>query len=388
MNIQAPVKNRLKLIFAAALLAAALLAAGLLDAGAQDRPGLKEVFKDDFLIGAALTPTQFDSASDGNCEVAVIKKNFNSISPENVLKWERVHPAPDFYDFGPSDRYVEFGVKNGMFIIGHNLVWHNQTPSWVFVDKAGRPLSRDALLQRMHDHIFKVVGRYKGKIGGWDVVNEALNEDGSIRQSGWQRIIGDDYLVKAYQFAHEADPDAQLYYNDYSLESPPKRAGAVALIKNLQAHGVPITAVGIQGHYIMNWPAPSLVEETIDAFAALGLKVMITELDIDLLPQPTAPTADAAQNLKLREQENPYTKGLPPQLEEALAKRYAELFRVFVKHRHQISRVTFWGVTDADSWLNYLPVQGRTSYPLLFGRGCQAKPALDAVIAVAQKHND
>ncbi|HZM06133.1 MAG TPA: endo-1,4-beta-xylanase [Candidatus Saccharimonadales bacterium] len=367
-------------------LVAMLLAIGLLPARAEDQPALKDVFKKDFLIGAALNPSQFDSQSNDNCEVAIIKKNFNSITPENVLKWESVHPAPDRYNFGPSDRYVEFGVKNGMFIIGHNLIWHSQTPGWVFADAQGKPLDRDALLQRMRDHISTVVGRYKGKIRGWDVVNEALNEDGTRRPSQWMNIIGGDYLVKAYQFAHEADPAAQLYYNEYSLENPSKRAGAAALIRDLQSNGVPITAVGLQGHYKMNWPSPQEVDATIETFANMGLKVMITELDIDLLPAASGSRgADVGMNFKLRAEENPYTNGLPAPMEEALARRYAELFKTFVKHRDQITRVTFWGVTDRDSWLNDWPVRGRTSYPLLFGRDCAPKPAFEAVIAVARQ---
>jgi len=333
--------------------------------GPQKESALKRVFKKDFLVGAALNPGQFFGAADDNCEVALIKKQFNTISPENVLKWESVHPWPGQYNFGPADRYVEFGIKNKMFIIGHNLVWHNQTPAWVFQNALGAPLSRDALLQRMRDHIFTVVGRYKGKIKGWDVVNEAVDEDGSLRQSGWLKIIGEDYLLKAYQFAHEADPHAQLYYNDYSMENPPKRAGAIALLKKLQAQVAPIYGVGMQGHYTMDWPIPSEVEQTITDFASLGLKVMITELDVNLLPPPGS-------------------NSLPDALQQALARRYAGLFKVFVKHRHQITRVTFWGVTDADSWLNYIPVPGRTEYPLLFGRGCVTKPAFDAVVAVGE----
>jgi endo-1,4-beta-xylanase len=279
---------------------------------------------------------------------------------------------------------VEFGVKNGMFIIGHNLIWHNQTPAWVFQDEHGAPLSREALLQRMHDHISTVVGRYKGKIGGWDVVNEAVNEDGTLRQSPWLKIIGEDYLLKAYQFAHEADPNAQLYYNEYSMENAPKRAGVLALISKLQAQGAPITAIGIQGHYKMNWPAPKDVEDTIQAFAGLGLKVMITELDVDVLPPVTrSQAADVGLNFQLCANENPYTNGLPNAVQQALARRYADLFKVFVKHRGQVTRVTFWGVTDADSWLNNWPVRGRSDYPLLFGRGCETKPVFDAVVTTA-----
>jgi endo-1,4-beta-xylanase len=234
-------------------------------AGAQ--ASLKEAFAGDFRIGAALSPKQFDEGDAA--EVALVKRQFNTITPENVLKWERVHPRPGQYDFGPSDAYVAFGTRNGMFVVGHTLVWHSQTPRWVFQDSAGKPLTRDALLARLRDHIRTVVGRYKGRIGGWDVVNEVVDEDGTLRKSPWQRIIGDDYIAKAFQFAHEADPAAQLYYNDYSLENPVKRAGAVALVKSLLAQGVSITGVGLQGHHKLDWPSAAAEDSTIAAFAAL-----------------------------------------------------------------------------------------------------------------------
>jgi endo-1,4-beta-xylanase len=271
---------------------------------------LKEAFKGDFLIGAALNETQF-SGRDTNA-TALIKAQFNTISPEDVLKWESVHPEPDRYDFSATDRYVEFGRKNGMFIVGHTLVWHSQTPKWVFQDEKGNPVDRDTLLTRLHDHISTVVGRYKGKIGGWDVVNEALNEGGTLRKSPWEKIIGEDYLIKAYQFAHEADPQAELYYNDYSLENVSKRNGAIALIKKLQAQGVHITGVGLQGHYKMERPGLQQVDETIEAFSKLGVKVMLTELDLDVLPAATrSQAAEVSMNFVLRAELNPYTNGLP-----------------------------------------------------------------------------
>ncbi len=345
---------------------------------------LKEAFKNDFLIGTALNESQFTGQNAK--EAALAGAQFNTISPENVLKWEPVHPEPDRYNFGPGDSYVEFGLKNHMFIIGHNLIWHSQTPKWVFQDDQGNPISRDTLLKRMHDHIFAVVGHYKGKIGGWDVVNEALNEDGTLRESPWKKIIGDDYLIKAYQFAHEADPNVQLYYNDYSLENTPKREGAIALVKKLQAAGIPVAGVGLQGHYGMTWPTTQQVDETIKAFASLGLKVMITELDMDVLPAATrSQAAEVSMNVALRAELNPYTNGLPASVEQAEAKRYADLFKVFVANRDSVTRVTFWGVTDGNSWRNDWPVRGRTAYPLLFDRNCQPKPAFDAVIRVARE---
>jgi endo-1,4-beta-xylanase len=272
-----------------------------------------------------------------------------------------------------------------MFIVGHTLVWHSQTPKWVFQDDKGNPADRDTLLLRMSNHISTVVGRYKGKIGGWDVVNEALNEDGTLRESSWRKIIGEDYLLKAFQFAHAADPQAGLYYNDYSLENAPKRDGAIALIKKLQAQGVHIAAVGLQGHYKMDWPGPAQVGETIEAFSKLGVKVMITELDLNMLPSATrSQAAEVSMNFALRAELNPYTNGLPDAVQQQLAKRYADLFAVFVKHHDVVSRVTFWGVTDGDSWLNNWPVKGRTAYPLLFDRNYQPKPAFNAVIQTSK----
>jgi endo-1,4-beta-xylanase len=343
---------------------------------------LKEAFKNDFLIGAALNEAEFTGRNTN--AAALVKAQFNSISPENALKWESIHPRPVQYDFSAADRYVEFGQKNKMFIVGHTLVWHNQTPKWVFQDDQGNPLVHDALLLRMSNHIFTVVGRYRGKIGGWDVVNEALDDDGGLHKSEWEKIIGPDYIIKAYQFAHEADPQAQLYYNDFSLENEAKRNGAIALVKKLQAAGIPIAGVGLQGHYKMDWPATNQLDETIAAFSKLGVKVMITELDLDLLPPATSSqAAEVSMNFALRDELNPYTNGLPAAVQQQLAQRYADLFAVFVKHRDVVSRVTFWGVTDADSWLNFWPIKGRMAYPLLFNRDGRPKPAFNAVLQTA-----
>jgi endo-1,4-beta-xylanase len=226
-----------------------------------------------------------------------------------------------------------------------------------------------------------VVGRYKGRVKGWDVVNEALNEDGTLRQTPWLRIIGDDYLVKAFQFAHEADPTAELYYNDYSLENTPKRLGAVALVKRLQAAGVKIHGIGTQQHIKLHEPTVAEVDDTLSAFGALGIKVMVTELDVDVLPSASRKlTADVSLRLAAEPALNPYTNGLPAEVERALADRYAAIFTVYLKHRATLDRVTFWGVTDAQSWLNNWPIRGRTSYPLVFDRAGKAKPALEAII--------
>ena len=346
-----------------------------------DKVTLKDIFKDKFLIGAALNDAQCSERDQQGSTLA--KTQFNTSTPENVLKWGLVHPKPGVYNFAPPDRYVDFGEKNGMVIIGHTLVWHNQIPSWVFQDSLGKPIGREELLERMRDHIHTVVGRYKGKIKGWDVVNEALNEDGSLRETSWLKIIGEEYIAKAFQFAHEADPNAELYYNDYSIENAPKRAGAVALIRKLQTAGVHVAAVGLQGHYKMDWPSTGQVDSTIKIFAALGVKVNITELDIDVVPATQRNRgADLAVNSYHQVKEDIYANGLPDSVQMIVAKRYGELFSVFVKNSGVVDRVTFWGVTDGDSWLNS---RGRVNYPLLFDRKGAPKAAFDAVVEAGRK---
>ena len=348
------------------------------------QPSLKEAYKNDFKIGVALNTRQIfgqDAVGD-----AIVKAQFSSISPENILKWEVVHPQPNTYDFKASDAYVDFGEKNNMFTIGHNLVWHAQVPKWVFEHEDGTFVTRKELLKRMRDHITTVVGRYKGRIKGWDVVNEALNEDGTLRQSLWYKIIGPDYLVEAFKAAHKADPQAELYYNDYSLENEPKRNGAVALIKKLQAAGCHVTGIGSQEHDNLQWPTTDQVDATFSAFAALGVKVMVTELDIDVLPTAVRNgSADVGQTAASQPELNPYADGLPDAVQQQLADRYASLFAAFLKHKDVITRVTFWNVTDGDSWKNNWPVRGRKNYPLLFDREGKPKPAFDAVIKVAQQ---
>lgn len=345
---------------------------------------LKTAFEGMFVVGAALNEAHITGRNTNG--VALIKTHFNSITAENALKWQRIHPEPGVYEFELADRFVEFGEQNGMFIVGHTLVWHHQTPRWVFQGEQGARVDRETLLERMREHIHTVVGRYKGRIKGWDVVNEALDENGNLRNSPWLRIIGEDFIAKAFEFAHEADPDAELYYNDFSLENKPKRDGAVALIKKLKAQGVPITGVGLQGHYTMDWPSKKQLADTIRAFSKLGVKVMITELDVDVLPRPDRQRgADLTLRYEVDPKLNPYTSGLPDSAQKALAKRYADIFDVLVKHRQAVSRVTFWGVTDRDSWLNYWPMPGRTNHPLLFDRNYQPKPAYYAVIATAEK---
>ena len=346
-------------------------------------PGLKDVFSDDFLIGTCMNTPQING-TDPKAK-PFIAANFNSVTAENAMKWEKIHPMPDKYDFAVADSIVKFALANKMFVVGHVLVWHSQTPDWVFQDSLGNPLTRDALISRMKEHISTVVGHFKGRVKGWDVVNEAVDEDGSLRKSKWLEIIGEDYIQLAFEFANAADPGAELYYNDYNNELPAKREGILPIIKDLKQKGVKIDGMGIQGHWHLDSPDLNVIDESISKYASLGLKVMITEMEVNVLPTPPEVYgADVSQQARYLETLNPYPAGLPDSVSNQLAQRYADLFGVLVKHKDAVTRVTFWGVHDGYSWKNDWPIKGRTNYPLLFDRNYKPKPAFYSVIKTAK----
>lgn len=354
----------------AALCFIVLLTAG--PACCDSQPTLKDVFAKDFLIGAALNNAVV-SDKDPNA-AAIVQRHFSAITAENVMKWAPIHPEPNRYDFAPADRFVAFGEKNKMFIIGHTLVWHHQTPSWVFKDANGSDIGREVLLERMKDHIFTVVGRYKGKVKGWDVVNEALAEDGRLRKTRWMNIIGEDFIAKAFEYAHQADPDAELYYNDFSLDTEKEKCdGAVAIVKNLKSKGLRIDGVGIQLHGGLDYPDKESLEYAITALAATGVKVMITELDI----RTRSWGYRGADINRINRQSTTDSGAADDETQQKLAQKYAELFSVFLKHKTDVNRVTFWGVYDATSWIG--------GSPLLFDRNYQPKPAFFAVVKTAQE---
>lgn len=349
--------------------------------GEKEPQGLKDAFEGKFFIGAALDSTH---ASGGNPVAdALIKKHFNSIVAENCMKSEIIQPEQGVFDFEESDQFVAFGEANNMFIIGHTLIWHSQVPPWLFIDKEGNNVSRDTLIARMEKHISTLVGRYKGRVHGWDVVNEAISDEGGLRNTKFLEIIGEDYIKLAFEFAHKADPDAELYYNDYSMVSPSKREDALKLISKLQNEGVQIDGVGLQAHYLLHYPDMSDVEESIESYAATGLKVMFTELDVSLLPWPFSQnTADVNSGVQSKRNDNPYVAGLPDSMAMVSTRIYTDLFRIFNKHSNKISRVTFWGVHDGSSWKNNWPIEGRTDYPLLFDRDYQPKETVDLIIDI------
>jgi len=407
------------------LLALALLAVGA-TARSAETPTLKDAYKDKFYIGAAINRTiATDAAVPAENvnrtpeqvakDIALVKQQFNQIAPENDLKWALIHPreGADGYDFGPADAFVNFGVSNHMYIVGHTLVWHGQTPRWVFqgtnlppsltnaasaapaaTDAAatnapgggrfgrgfagglgftGPRASREELLERLRDHIHTVVGRYKGRIKVWDVVNEAVAEGGTnlLRNSPWLQIIGPDFIAKAFQYAHEADPDAILRYNDYGLENPAKRRKLITLIKSLQEQHVPVMAIGSQTHVNVSSPSFDAEDQALTELETLGLPIHITELDVNSAQGGQRNTgADIANNTTTTQD------GLVQDADRRLADAYSGLFRAFVKHDKSVKVVTFWGVNDAVSWR----ARGR---PLLFDGNDQPKPAFEAVLRVA-----
>lgn len=354
--------------------------------GAERGPlALRQAFADAFLMGVALSTSQVNGTNDRAGVLAA--QQFSAITPENDMKWEALNPLPGQYDFKAADAHVGFAARNNMNVIGHALIWHSQTPAWVFQGREGKPATRDELLNRMQAHIHAVVGRYKGKVIGWDVVNEALSDSGPdiLRDSPWRRIIGDDFLDHAFRFAREADPQAELYYNDYGLEDERKRANGVKLLRGMLDRGVQLTAVGTQSHFQLDYPSLDAVEKTILDFSGLGIGVMVTELDVDVLPsRGTAGVADISRREMADKSLDPYTSGLPDGIQEKLRQRYTDLFGVYLRHRAAITRVTIWGLDDGQSWLNDFPIPGRTNHALLFDRALNPKPAFFAVLQKGQ----
>ena len=412
--------------FRTGLFAALLLALVSTASSAVGPVTLKDAFKNHFPIGTAVNRSMLTggagfrrSAEQNAADVALLKQHFNQIVAENDTKWQMIHPreGQDGYDFGPTDALVNFGLSNKMEVAGHTLVWHSQTPNWVFAgtnppppsatntapvaatntnanaaptNRFGRGgfgpgfgggfggfngprASRDELLQRMSNHIHTVVGRYKGKIKVWDVVNEALadgNGTNVLRNSLWLEIIGPDFIAKAFIYAHEADPDAILRYNDYGLENPAKRKKLMTLIKSLQAQKVPVHAIGSQAHLNVSTTFDTM-DQSLTEMATLGLPIHITELDVNS-------AAGGQRGFGANVADNAATTqgGLVTDADKKLADAYVGIFRAFVKHRDSVKLVTLWGVNDAVSWR----AQGK---PLLFDGNSQPKPAFKAVIRVA-----
>lgn len=374
-----------------------LLTAATLAMSACDRPPtrtatLRDAYTDAFRMGTAVN----DAIVAGGDTVSrdIVARQFNTITAENVLKAGPLRPSPTEWNFAPADAFVAFGEQHKMFIVGHTLVWHNQTPAWFFADSAGAPKSSAAVIEQMRSHIETVASRYAGRIHAWDVVNEVIDNDGSYRPTTWVRGVGSgDTLVRlAFTYAAQYAPNTELYYNDFNTWRPSKRDGIVRMVRMLQRAGIRIDGIGMQGHWGLNYPKTAYIEAAIDSFAALGVKVMITEMDIDVLPL-TREGQIIGQGMsdpqfqleEFKDYFDPYRAGLPDDVQRALAARYAELFALFYRKRDKIDRVTVWGVHDGMSWKNGYPIPDRTNYPLLFNRDGTPKPAFAAVLAVPGK---
>lgn len=346
---------------------------------AAEQTGLKTAFKDNFLIGTALNVGH--TKNEDPRITALIRKEFSSITPENCMKWGVLRNAQGEWNWADADAFVNFGSENQLHMVGHTLVWHSQIQDEVFKNADGSYISKAALQKKMEQHISTLAGRYKGKLAAWDVVNEAVGDDNKMRESHWYNIMGEDFIYNAFALAHEVDNKAHLMYNDYNNEQPEKREATLAMLKRLQKRGAPIHGLGIQAHIGLQDPPIEEIEKSIIEYAKLGLRVHFTELDVDVLPSIwKLPVAEISTRFEYTPERDPYTKGLPQEVEDQLAKRYEDLFKVFIKHSDKIDRVTFWGVSDDSSWLNGFPIRGRTNYPLLFDRKQEPKSAYFRVL--------
>jgi len=336
-----------------------------------DNQGLKDFYSNYFPIGVAVGLRNLRGD-----ESVLIKKQFNSLTAENAMKMAPLQPKEGEFYWKAADSIVNFAVKNGIKIRGHNLCWHQQTPDWMFKD-GDKQVSKETLLKRLKTHINTVVGRYKGKIYAWDVVNEAIDDNPAnfLRNSKWFEICGEDFITKAFEYAHEADPGAKLYYNDYNSELPEKRERIYKLLKSLKDKGVPIDGVGLQAHWSLKSPTEADLRTAIERYSSLGLKIQFTELDISIYPW------EKDRRAKRPGESDQFTADL----EVRQAAKYAMVFNVFRAYKDVITNVTFWNVSDRHSWLDEYPVMGRKNYPLLFDANLQPKKAYWEVINFKSK---
>lgn len=361
--------------------AAALAGPAALAREARTR-GLARTLRKAFRMGVAVSNEALDTGDARQLDL--IRHEFNSVTGENAMKWGVIRPDGRNWQWQRADRLADFAARNDMALVGHTFVWHSQIPASVFTDDSGAALGRTALLGRMQEHIETLAGRYRGRVWAWDVVNEAIDEDKGWRRSRWHDIIGDDFMEHAFRFARTADPKARLLYNDYNMHNPGKRTFLVDVLRGYLDRGVPITGIGMQSHVGLDYPDLEEWERSIATYAGMGLKVHITELDVDVLPRAGSTQADVANRAAYAAELNPWPQGLPEAMQEKLADRYEALFRILLRYRSSVERVTFWGLHDGISWKNDFPVRGRTNYPLLFDRALRPKPAYDRLVRLAR----
>lgn len=364
-------KNMDRLLFLATVLVAGLLRAE------EAQVSLREVAKPFFPVGVGLDLGDVRRQED----LELLTTHFAYVTPEGCMKVRTVQPSAGQFRFEAADRFVRFAGEHDLTIAGHCLVWadDSKTPEWFFKD-GDDVASAELVLSRMKTHIETVMDRYKGQVAMWDVVNEVLadSEGEYLRDSGWTRATGEEFVVKAFQYARAADPDAMLIYNDYRCDTEGKRPKLMRLVKMLRASHAPVDAIALQGHYELDSVPFEGIAALLEAMRELGLKVVVSELDIDVVTR----SRWWAEGGRYREElasYDPYHDGCPPEVLQRQAEQYAELFRLFAKYRDVVARVTFWNLHDGQSWLNGFPWR-RVNYPLLFDRERQPKPAFGAVV--------
>lgn len=369
---------RTKIIFG--ITAMFLLAS--VDAAAQGT--LAEATKGNFLFGVAVNMPQVNGVNPNESEL--IAKEFSTIVAENCMKPQPTHPEENKFVWDDADKFVAFGEKNKQVVTGHCLIWHSQVGRWMFVDENGKDVSPEVLKERMRQHIYTVVGRYKGRVKGWDVVNEAFEDNGTYRKSKFYQILGKDFIKYAFQFAHEADPNVELYYNDYNVETASKCDAIVQLVKELKDAGCRIDAVGSQSHMHLTTPTLKATETSFKKLKAAGVHILITEWDISVLPSPYH-GANVSTSFAYSKKMDPYREGVPASVQQKWNKRVLDMFKLFLKYDDVVDRVTVWGLNDAGTWLNGFPIRGRKDYPVLFDRKNERKAVVNDMIKMANKYN-
>ncbi len=327
--------------------------------------GLKDHYKDYFPIGASVSPAELKSA-----EAQLILKEFNSITPVNAMKMKPLHPKEHGYYWKDADSIIAFAKRNGLKVRGHVLVWHQEIPDWLFNDStAGKPASKELVLQRLKQHVTTVVARYRGSMYAWDVVNEVISDDKNefYRPSALYKLCGEDFIFKAFEYAHAADPKAILFYNDYNETDPIKRAKIIRLISKMKSRGIPIHAIGLQAHWSIYDLNRKDLEATLKDFNKLGLPLQITELDLSIYPKIVDETSKSTDTTYSSKKQN------------RQAAQFKMCFELFRKYRKNITGVTFWNVSDKKSWLDNFPVKGRKDHPLLFDEQLNRKRAYHEV---------
>lgn len=367
-------ENRLKDRMLAALSAVVLLPTV---AHSQER-SLKEAVGERFRLGVGVGHRVLQNAAD----VSLIGEHFQILTPENCMKPQGIHPAENEWNFGPTDRFVELARAQRLEVVGHCLVWakDDRTDTWMTVEANGQPVTRETLLRRIETHVHTVVERYGEAVTMWDVVNEAIGDSGSeglLRDSVYSRTTGMDFIVTAFKAARAKDPDALLIYNDYNGHKPGKREKLLEFLRQLKEKGVPVDAYGMQGHFEIGDDSLSQLRETFDELRKLGLKVVVSELDIDVVTRGRW-WANGGKDREEVAKYDPYKDGLSDELHAQLSKEYVALFQLFTDYSDIIERVSFWNLHDGQSWLNYFPWK-RVNHPLLFDRMRQPKPSFDAV---------